>query len=80
MRENAQAIDVVLRERAANLHAMNAVDDLRSYQHLADAHAEGLKKLVPAFESLYHNMSEDQKKNADAVFGKFERRSRQENG
>ena len=76
MRENAQAVDVVLKERAENLHAMNAVEDLRSYEKLADAHADGLKKLVPAFETLYNTMSDDQKKTADAVFAKHEKRPR----
>lgn len=77
MRENAQAVDAVLKERAENLHAMNAVEDLRSYEKLADAHADGLRKLVPAFEALYNSMSDDQKKTADAVFAKHEKRPRQ---
>ena len=33
---------------------MSAVDDLRSYEKLADAHADGLKKLVPALKSSYY--------------------------
>jgi hypothetical protein len=74
MRDNEKTIDAILKERSANISKMNAVDDLRSYEKLADAHAEGLKKLVPAFEALYNSMSEEQKKNADAVFGKFEKR------
>ena len=74
MRDNEKTIDAILKERSANISKMNAVDDLRSYETLADAHAEGLKKLVPAFEALYNSMSEEQKKNADAVFGKFEKR------
>ncbi|HME68710.1 MAG TPA: Spy/CpxP family protein refolding chaperone [Myxococcota bacterium] len=76
MRENAQAVDLVLKERSENLHAMNAVEDLRSYEKLADAHAEGLKNLVPAFEALYNSMSDDQKKTADVVFAKHEGRPR----
>jgi hypothetical protein len=74
MRDNAQTVDAVLKERSQNLHAMNAVDDLRSYEKLADAHADGLKKLVPAFEALYNTMSEDQKKTADVVFAEHEKR------
>jgi len=74
MRDNAHAIDAILEERRASLSKMNAVDDLRSYEKLADAHADGLKKLVPAFEALYNTMSEDQKKNADAAFSHFEGR------
>jgi hypothetical protein len=78
MRDNAQMVDVVLKERSEKLHAMNAVDDLRSYQKLADAHADGLKKLVPAFEALYNTMSKDQKKTADVVFAEHEKRPKQE--
>jgi hypothetical protein len=74
MRDNAQTVDAVLKERSENLHAMNALDDLRSYQKLADAHADGLKRLVPAFEALYNLMSEDQKKTADVVFAEHEKR------
>jgi hypothetical protein len=74
MRENAQEVDAVLKERAESLHKMNAVEDLHSYEELADAHADGLKKLVPAFETLYNTMSEDQKKTADAVFAEHEKR------
>jgi len=74
MRDNAQMVDAVLKERSENLHSMTAVDDLRSYQKLADAHANGLKKLVPAFEALYNTMSADQKKTADVVFAKHENR------
>jgi hypothetical protein len=74
MRDNAQTVDAVLKERSENIHAMSAVDDLRSYQKLADAHADGLKKLVPAFEALYNTMSQDQKKTADAVFAEHEKR------
>jgi|GEM_PF-444229 len=76
MRSNAQEGDALVKERFENLHTMNAVEDLRSYEKVADAHAEGLKKLVPAFEALYNSMSDDQKKNADIEFGKHEKRQR----
>jgi hypothetical protein len=80
MRDNEHALDMILKERATNITKMNAVDDLRSYEKLAEAHAEGMKKLVPAFEALYKTMSNDQKKNADAVFSNFERRPKQPQG
>jgi hypothetical protein len=47
---------------------MTAVENLRSFQKLAQAHADGLNNLGAAFESLYADMSDEQKKNADAVF------------
>lgn len=74
MRDNAKAIEDLVKQREQNLKTMNAVDDLRSYQALAEAHAEGLKKLVPVFETLYDSMSDDQKKTADVVFRRSQRR------
>ena len=47
---------------------MNAVDNLKSYEQITDAHAEGLKKIMPDFEKLYNQMSPAQKKTADSVF------------
>ena len=47
---------------------MTAVDDLKSYSEIADAHADGLKKFTPAFEPLYAGMSDAQKKSADTLF------------
>ena len=68
MRENAKSMEPLIHERFETEAQMTAVDDLRSYSALADAHAEGLKKFVPAFEQLYDSMSDAQKKNADALF------------
>jgi molecular chaperone GrpE (heat shock protein) len=76
MRENARAIDQLASERSAKRASMNAVDNLRSYEAIADTHAEELKKLVPAFEALYDKMSDAQKKNADTVFNKRPRARR----
>jgi periplasmic protein CpxP/Spy len=68
MRDDAKEIEQLARARRAKRSTMTAVDDLRSYEAIADAHADGLKKLVPAFDALYDKMSDAQKKNADAVF------------
>ena len=68
MRDNAQAVRDLVKDRKAKAASMNAVDDLRSYEAIADAHADGLKKLIPAFETLYASMSDDQKKVADTLF------------
>jgi hypothetical protein len=68
MRENAERIERMVRERNAKVRTMNAVENLRTYAEIADAHAEGLTKLVHAFDNLYDTMSPAQKKNADAIF------------
>jgi hypothetical protein len=49
---------------------MTAVDDVKSYAEIAAAHANGLQKFIPVFETLYQNMSDEQKKNADLLFGR----------
>jgi len=67
MRENAERMREAVDERN-EARGMSAVDDLKAYQTIADAHARGLEKLIPAFQTLYDSMSDDQKKNADAIF------------
>src|SRR4029077_17352970 len=68
MRENAKIIDARMAQRNQMIASASAVADLRSYREIARAHANGLDKLVPAFERLYRIMSADQRHNADAVF------------
>lgn len=70
MRDNARDLDTLVRARDHDARTMSAVDNLRNYQKIADAHAEGLKKLVPAFTTLYDAMPDSQKAIADAVFGR----------
>lgn len=70
MRDNARDLDTLVRARDHDARTMSAVDNLRNYQKIADAHADGLKKLVPAFTALYDAMPDSQKATADAVFGR----------
>ena len=67
MRDNAAAMEPLITARKEK-GAMNAVDDLKSYSEIQDAHAAGLKNFIAAFEPLYSGMSGDQKKLADNVF------------
>jgi hypothetical protein len=53
---------------------MSAVDDLKTYQKFAQAHVDGLKNLISAFEVLYTAMPDDQKKLADHVFSTHKHR------
>ena len=68
MRDNAGQMQAAIQQRQ-DAKALTAVDDLKAYQAIADAHAQGLQKLIPAFQALYTAMSDEQKKNADAIFG-----------
>jgi periplasmic protein CpxP/Spy len=76
MRDNAQGIDQLAQQRAAKRSSMSAVDNLKSYEAIADAHADEMKKLVPAFEALYDKMPDAQKQIADTVFGERQRAKR----
>jgi len=73
MRANGQKMRDSVTDRSAKLKTMTAVDDLKSYQMITDEHADGLKRLIPAFEALYAKMSPAQQKNADRVFGEQQR-------
>src|ERR1700687_1800700 len=70
MRENATSMDkLVAATRTTPPQNMSAVDDLKSYQKVAQAHVDGLKNLISSFEKLYAAMPDAQKKVADGVFG-----------
>ena len=68
MRDNARAMDQAFRERAERFESMNAVQNMQSYEKLAQAHAQDLEKLVPAFQKVYDAMPDQQKQVADQVF------------
>ena len=59
----------------AGTEAKTAIDDLKTFQIMADEHAAGLKKLIPVFEKLYADLTLDQKKYADRLFGRHQRRA-----
>jgi hypothetical protein len=68
MRDNAAAMHAAVDERAKSFVSMNAADNMKSYAELARVHADNMQKLAQSFESLYSDLSADQKKIADGVF------------
>jgi len=68
MRHSATETDKAIDKREALVNSANAVDNLNAYGAIAQAHADGVKRLAAAFAPLYASMSDDQKKTADAVF------------
>lgn len=68
MTDNAQKMSDLEKARHAAAPTATAVDDLKAYQAIVDAHAAGLKDLIPAWTDLYNSLSDDQKKTADAMF------------
>jgi protein CpxP len=74
MRDNAANMEkLVAEKREKGATNMTAIDDLKTYQEFTQQHLDGLKNLTSAFSSLYDTMSDQQKKNADEVFAKFNR-------
>jgi protein CpxP len=68
MRDNAQAMSDLEKQRAADTQSMSAVDVVKSYGTVIEAHEAGMKKFIPAFEALYNSLSDEQKKTADSMF------------
>jgi len=68
MRENAQAMEALQKQRASDAKSMDAVGVVKSYAEVVQAHEDGIKKFIPAFEDLYNSMSDSQKKIADSMF------------
>ncbi len=68
MRENAASMNDTMEKRRAGFASLNAADNMESYAQIAEQHAQNMQKLATTFKVLYGSMSEDQKKNADAVF------------
>jgi Spy/CpxP family protein refolding chaperone len=68
MRENTDTMRTLAKKRSEAAGTMTAVDDLKSYAEISQAHADGAKKMVPVFQSLYDSLSDEQKKLADTEF------------
>jgi len=69
MRDNGKAmVDLRKQQQVAAAKAPGAVDQLKSYEAVIDAHADSVHKFIPVFRSLYDGMSDAQKKTADGVF------------
>jgi periplasmic protein CpxP/Spy len=70
MRTNAKTMRDLEKQRSKDTQSMSAVDVVKSYDSVIEAHEEGMKKFVPAFEAVYNSMSDEQKKTADELFRK----------
>jgi periplasmic protein CpxP/Spy len=77
MRNNARQMDQNYQQRSQRVQEMSAVDNMQSYAKIAEAHAQDVQKLVPAFETLYNSMSAEQKHAADQVFRSYAERAHQ---
>ncbi len=73
IRANAQSMEALLADREKDTEH-SAVDSLRWYERLTDAHAAALKQFVPAFDALYATLSDSQRTAADTMFERFAQR------
>lgn len=74
MRDDAKTMDTLSQARFDHAKDVTAVDDLKSYGEIASAHADGINKLIPVFSDLYASMSDAQKKEADILFRRGDRK------
>ena len=80
MRDNAKDLDVAYQQRAANFDKMNAVENMQSYAQIEQTRAQDLQKLVPAFQTVYASLSDEQKQAADRLFRNQAARASQRHG
>ena len=69
MVDSAGAVGDAMQARFKKPQPMSAVEDIQTYQAVADAHAKGLRQLADAFAPLYAAMPAVQQKAADKLFG-----------
>lgn len=73
MRSNEDGFRTDLNNQTRDLKNASAVNDLKTFQTIADHHASGLKAFLPPFEKLYDAMPAAQQKRADGLFGEHHR-------
>jgi protein CpxP len=78
MRENADTMNTLALELSAQVHTATALENLRAYADLSEAHTASMKRVIPVFQALYESLSPEQKKVADAEFrGRMQDHARQ---
>lgn len=68
MRDNAASTEALFNQRATNVAAMSATENMHSYAEIARAYADSTERLATAFDSLYASLSETQKQAANTLF------------
>jgi hypothetical protein len=67
IRDNAEDLAPLLRERFRATTSGNALDLLHAYETLGEAQLDGLKKIITVFGPLYEGLPDGQKRIADAI-------------
>ncbi len=78
MRENAEGMDALKKERAEKTEPMNAVEHMKFHSQITQAHLDQMNKLIPPFEAFYDSLSDQQKNITNVVFrtGKYGKQKR----
>ncbi|HVC62301.1 MAG TPA: Spy/CpxP family protein refolding chaperone [Acetobacteraceae bacterium] len=77
MRDNAKELDQAYQQRGARFESMNAVENMQSYAEIEQTRSQGMQKLVPAFQTLYASLSDQQKQQADRLFRNYVAKAQQ---
>ena len=72
MRDNTKEMKGLIDNWNSVAGKLDALDSLKKHAEMVEAHSKALQKLIPAFEALFNQMSEEQKANAGMVFGGHE--------
>lgn len=68
MRDNAATAAQAYQDRAEHLQSMTAPENLHAFAQLEQTRAQGVQTLATAFDTLYGQLSDDQKRIADGMF------------
>ncbi len=68
MRDDGETMGQLYEQRIKNAPTQSAIDNMQDYANLTQAHADGMKKILAAFQPLYNEFSPEQKKLADDTF------------
>ena len=71
MLANVTATDDAYRQRSTTLATMSAPENMANFAQIEQARAQGIQNLATTFQTLYSDLSDDQKKIADAMFRQF---------
>jgi protein CpxP len=76
VRDNAREMEQIYQQRAERLGTMSAVDNIQSFAQIEQHRAQDTQKLVPAFQTLYVSLTDQQKKTADELFRNYAENAR----
>ena len=76
MRDNANAVEGDYKQRSSTIGTMSAADNLRNYAQIEQDRAQNVQRLSAAFDPLYGQLSDQQKKTADTMFRRYEMNER----